>query len=58
LRDADFRMNFMVPMPVLLEFAREQGWRWRRRDDQGERIFDYCPEHRYLADKNDDYPGV
>jgi hypothetical protein len=19
---------------------------------------DYCPEHRYLADKNDDYPGV
>jgi hypothetical protein len=51
-------MNFMDPLPALLEFAREQGWRCRRRDDyQGERMFDYCPEHRYLADKNDDIQG-
>jgi hypothetical protein len=33
VRDADFRMNFIDPLPALLELAREQGWRWKRRGD-------------------------
>jgi len=52
-------MNFIDPLPALLELAREQGWRWRRRGDyQGERMFDYCLKHRYLADEDNNRSGV